>query len=170
MVGTKLLVQISMALVLAKEDSTIFSGINIIFAGDFMQLPPVGDSKLFSWAPNKSGSDTTLKAMQGHLLWLSVDTVVVLMQVMHQWGDSNTSFVELLNRLRLGQCTLDDHRALNQRLAEIVQPDWSSKEWATAPLIVTENTVKDAYNRRAMEAFAQHTGWALHYYYAADVY
>ncbi|PBK83776.1 hypothetical protein ARMGADRAFT_865186, partial [Armillaria gallica] len=139
MVGTKLLVQISTALVLAKEDSTIFGGINIIFAGEFVQLPSVVDSKLFSQAPNKSGSDTALKAMQGRLLWLSVDTVVILTQVMHQGGDSNTSFVELLNQLRLGQCTLDDHQALNQRLAE-----------------------------NATEAFAQRTGWALHYYYAAD--
>ncbi|PBK87947.1 hypothetical protein ARMGADRAFT_887853, partial [Armillaria gallica] len=138
-----------------------FGGINIIFAGDFAQLPPVVDSKLFSRAPNKSGSDTALKAMQGRLLWLSVDTVVILTQVMRQGGDSNASFVELLNRLRLGQCTLDDHRALNQQLAENIQPDWSSKEWATAPLIVTENAIKDAYNQRATEAFAQRTGRAL---------
>ncbi len=128
MVGAKLLVQVSTALCLAKEDKTVFGGINIIFAGDFVQLPPVMDNKLFSRIDNRSGSDSALKVVQGRLLWLSVDTVVILTQVMHQEGAGNSVFVDLLSRLRLGQCTLEDHQVLRQRLAEKVEPDWSSKE------------------------------------------
>ncbi len=51
-----------------------------------------------------------------------------------------------------------------------MEPDWSSKEWLTAPLIVTENAVKDAFNQRATEAYAERTGQTLHYYYAADIH
>ncbi len=87
----------------------------IIFAGDFAQLPPVMDNKLFSKIDNRSGSDSALKVVQARLLWLSVNTVVILTQVMRQEGIGNSIFVDLLNCLRLGQCTLDDHRVLKQR-------------------------------------------------------
>ncbi len=155
MVGAKLLVQVSTALCLAKEDKMVFGGINIIFAGDFVQLPPVMDNKLFSQIDNRSGSNSALKVVQGRLLWLSVDTVVILTQVMRQEGAGNLVFVDLLSHLRLGQCTLEDHQVLRQQLVEKVEPDWSSKEWSMALLIVTENAVKDAFNQQATEAYAE---------------
>jgi len=42
------MLQIHDALCEAKENSELFGGINIIFVGDFAQLPPVGDTKLYS--------------------------------------------------------------------------------------------------------------------------
>ncbi|KAK0452781.1 uncharacterized protein EV420DRAFT_1273710 [Desarmillaria tabescens] len=149
MVGTKLLVQILNALCVAKEDSSAFGGINIIFAGNFAQLPPVRDSKLFAQVDRTRGTDSALTMIQGRLLWLSVDTVIILHQVMRQEGDKNASFVEIADRVR---------------------PDWTSKEWLASPLIVSENAVKDAFNRRATEAFAARTGRKLHYYYADDMH
>ncbi|PBK94463.1 hypothetical protein ARMGADRAFT_927757 [Armillaria gallica] len=155
MVGLKFLLCISTVLCLAKEDQGAFGGINIVFAGDFVQLPPVCDSRLFSWIDKISSSDAALKHMQGKLLWFAVDTAVVLDEVMRQEGAENQSFVELLGRLRTGKW-------------ETVRLNWDDAEWRHTPLIVTENVVKDAFNDQVACVFAEHTGHPLHYYYSVD--
>ncbi|PBK82431.1 hypothetical protein ARMGADRAFT_1048619 [Armillaria gallica] len=168
MVSSKLLVQVSTALCLVKENQLAFGGLNIIFAGDFAQLLLIGDSKLFSQVEQVSGMESAQKMVQGKLLWLAVDTVVVLTQVMRQEGRENEVFVELLQQLRMGTCAPKDNEKLKHRLAKHVMPDWTSPQWRMAPLIISENAVKDAINRRVTEAFAECTGCRLHYYYAAD--
>ncbi|KAK0437116.1 uncharacterized protein EV420DRAFT_1250354, partial [Desarmillaria tabescens] len=146
MVGSKMLVQISAALCEAKEDNGIFGGINIIFAGGFAQLSPVGDSRIFSRVKNRSSrADSVQKHVLGKLLWFSVNVVVILHKVMRQEGTENADFT--------GKC---------------VKLDWNSEEWENAPLIVSENAVKDAYNDRAARSFADRTGRQLHYYYSVD--
>ena len=42
------MLQIHKALCEAEDNSELFGGINIIFVGDFAQLPPVGDTRLYS--------------------------------------------------------------------------------------------------------------------------
>jgi hypothetical protein len=79
MIGCGLLSDISEALSIAKGNTDSFGGINIIFAGDFAQLPP-----------------------------------------------------------------------------------------GNAPLIVSENSTKDAFNIKAAHAFAKRTGRPLHWYHASD--
>ncbi len=96
MVGSKLLVQINNALCHAKEEQSAFGGVSIIFAGNFAQLLPVGDSWLFSRVRTSSGSEAAQKHVQGKLLWFSVDVVIILQQVMRQDGESNNTFVALL--------------------------------------------------------------------------
>ncbi|KAK7445783.1 hypothetical protein VKT23_014779 [Stygiomarasmius scandens] len=64
----------------------------------------------------------------------------------------------------------EDVALLKTRLASRVQPDWSSKTWATAPLVVSENAVKDAANVEAVKAFAMRTGRPLHWYYASHTH
>jgi len=48
MIGCYLLLQIHEALVDTKGYTEPFSGVSMIFAGDFAQLPPVSQTKLFS--------------------------------------------------------------------------------------------------------------------------
>ena len=43
MIGSQFMCQISEALTNAKGNTSAFGGINIVFAGDFAQLPLVGD-------------------------------------------------------------------------------------------------------------------------------
>ncbi len=95
MVSSKLLVQVSAVLCLAKEDQSVFGGVNIIFAGDFAQLLPVGDSKLFSRINHVSSLESAQKTVQGRLLWFAVKTVVVLTQVMRQEGKENETLMSL---------------------------------------------------------------------------
>ena len=59
-----------------------FGGINIIFAGDFAQLPPVGGASLYSGTVGTqvdSGQKSHhQEAAIGKALWHQVTTVVIL--------------------------------------------------------------------------------------------
>ena len=165
MLGCKLLLKISEALNDAKQNELPFGGINIIFAGDFAQLPPVGDTRLF--ARIKTHDVQTTQGNQnifGKLLWLSVKTIVILTEVMRQQGSVNDEFVALLNRLRDGKCTLDDYSILNSRRLHA----GSDGDWSDVPIIVSNNDCKDALNIKAAINFATKTNKALHWYYADD--
>lgn len=169
MIGCKLIYQISEALVSVKGNTTAFGGINIIFAGDFAQLKPVNQKRLFSQI--KTRDMATARGQEnifGKLLWLSVRTVFVLTEVMRQAGADNEEFVQLLARLREGECTQQDFSTLNARVLKNARPDLSDPSWASAPVIVFDNKVKDALNERAAEAFAIRTGQQMHWYYSSD--
>ncbi|THU77745.1 hypothetical protein K435DRAFT_589207, partial [Dendrothele bispora CBS 962.96] len=120
MIGCGFLLRISKALSKAKHNASPFGGINIIFAGDFAQLPPVSDPRLFSQIKTKVDSERGQNSAFGKLLWFAIDTVVVLTEVMRQSGVSNLRFVGLLSRLR-------------------TDIDWTNPSWQKAPVIVAEN-------------------------------
>ena len=106
MIGCSMLCDISKALSVAKEDKRPFGGINIIFAGDFAQLPTIGQSKLYSVPVKKPthNADTTDRNLLGRLLWLSVDKVINLMEIMRKRSvdAKGNTFLDLLGRLREG--------------------------------------------------------------------
>ncbi|KAG2130948.1 uncharacterized protein EDB93DRAFT_1094601 [Suillus bovinus] len=155
MLGCNFMLQISEVLIEAKGNTLPFGGINIIFAGDFSQLPPVGQPRLYGHintyqVATKQGQNTVL----GKLLWLSITTVVILTEVMRQQGAENETFVSLLSRLRT-------------RLISNVRPDWKL-QWTEAPIIVSNNDVKDTFNTHAVLSFARRTNRALHWYHSTD--
>ena len=168
-IGCNFSLKISEALTEAKQKTSAFGGMNIIFAGDFTQLPPVRVMYLFAHiniakANTKRGQDDIL----GKLLWLSVKTVVVLNQVMHQRGPKNDQFVSLLTCLHQGKCSDHDFETLNSRIVKNAKPDWQDPAWNRLPVIISDNAVKDALNERGAELFAQKTGRQMHWYYATD--
>ncbi|KAJ3843076.1 hypothetical protein F5878DRAFT_508464, partial [Lentinula raphanica] len=151
MIGCAFLYRISQALSDAKECKEPFGGINMIFAGDFAQLSPVGDSSLCSHVQTERVSTTAgQNIVFGKLLWLSVKTVVLLSEIKRQEGTKNLRFVDLLSRLRA------------------VYPDWSEAGWRNAPLIVCNNETKDALNSKMAAAFAKRSNQELHWYIAED--
>ncbi|KAJ7157825.1 hypothetical protein C8R46DRAFT_813754, partial [Mycena filopes] len=185
MVGCTLMYEISVALCAATGNpSSPFGGINIIFAGDFCQLPPVGQIRIFAHVDNKplrdkrkrrsgirssaAATEAGQKNMCGKLLWLTVKTVVLLTEPMRQAGPGNEEFVNLLGRLRHGRCTNADFNLLNTRLLGGLSIDWTDEHWASAPIVVNENHMKDELNIRAATEFARRTGRKLHWYYATD--
>lgn len=183
MLGCGLLYEISRALSAAKENVTPFGGINIIFAGDFAQLPPVGYRRLYSQIEVRNNTKSKKKPANekdiiGKMLWLSVRKVVVLKEVWRQRIDSvaatsdraeaNGQFVDLLNRLREGNCTDEDYTLLCGRVVSNVRPNWSSPDWADTPMIISQNESKDVLNNAAAIAFAKRSGRKLHWYYAVD--
>ncbi|KAF9001050.1 hypothetical protein BDZ89DRAFT_896557, partial [Hymenopellis radicata] len=168
MIGCKFLLTIAQALNTAKESPALFGGINIIFAGDFAQLSPVGDTSLYRRLRDDYRADSKEKLLLGKLLWYSVDTVVTLHEAMRQSGDGNEEFLALLSRLRTGACTSADYALLNTRLISRTKPDWTDAKWLSAPIIVSGNATKDLLNQQATHAFAERTGRTLNYYYSDD--
>ena len=167
MIGCNFLVDISEALTAAKGNTTAFGGINVIFAGDFAQLPPIGQKRLFNHLDTRTvaqgGTKAGQKTILGKLLWLSVTQVVILDKVMRQFGPENEPFMKLLGRLRDGKCTDADTRTLQNSGENIAE-----KKWKDCPLIVSKNDVKDALNARGATAFAARTNQQLHWYYSTD--
>ena len=79
MIGCKFLLKIHQALCIVKEKKSPFSGINIIFAGDFTQLLSVGDTRFCSKLnTHKQATNIGQNEMFGKLLWLSVNKCVML--------------------------------------------------------------------------------------------
>ncbi|KAJ7572174.1 hypothetical protein C8J56DRAFT_760913, partial [Mycena floridula] len=157
MIGCAMLCEISKALSIAKENDAPFGGINVIFAGDFAQLPPIKQSRLYSQDRPGKGSKKLSQHEQeknilGKLLWLSIQKVVVLTENMRQRVLENQ----------------DDFELLNTRLATTVAPDWNSEKWKDTPIIVAGNEAKDRLNEAATYAFAQRTRRPLHIYYPID--
>jgi len=58
----------------------------------------------------------------GKLLWLSVETVVILHEMMRQGGSGNERFVDLLQRLCCGLCTNADYTLLKSKLLRDAAP------------------------------------------------
>ncbi|KAJ7207623.1 hypothetical protein GGX14DRAFT_306224, partial [Mycena pura] len=163
MVGCQLLLQISQALIEAKGNTALFGGVNVIFAGDFAQLPPVGMKSLYANIRTDVESASSKKGQQkilGKLLWLSVKTVVILKKVERIRKRKNNftgelehdadavRFLDLLGRLRQGKCTDDD--------------------FDHVPIIVSSNELKDALNERAAQVYAAKAGVELNWYHAKD--
>lgn len=90
MTGCDFLLSISEALTTAKGNTTAFRGMNVVFAGDFAQLPPIGQKRLFShldtWTIAQGGTKAGQKTILRKLLWLSVTQVIILDKVMCQSG------------------------------------------------------------------------------------
>lgn len=167
MIGCDLLVKIDEGLRRAKENDKLFGGVNVIFAGDFAQLSPVGDPSLYAPITRSQGkTKQSQNTIFGKLLWSSVDTVVMLTENMRQAGSVNSNFHNTLTRLRTGCCTKSDFDLLNTRLLDRLSIDWSSGDWDDAPIVVSDNETKDALNMEAAKSYAQQRGENMNFYYA----
>ena len=147
MVGCHMLYRIHRALVAAKESSKPFGGVNIIFAGDFAQLPAVGETRLYaklaeqhtSRKRNTTKLSSHLENIYGKLLWLSVRNVIRLQTVERQQGADADKLISLLARLREGRCTDSDYDLLSERVASKVFLTENVDNWRCTPMIVCEN-------------------------------
>ncbi|KAE8220701.1 hypothetical protein CF319_g5812 [Tilletia indica] len=88
-----------------------FGGINVIFAGDLCQLPPVGAAPLYTKTSRASQpGDTRTKVELGRLSWLSVNEVVEFSEQMRM---KDADMAAALSRLRTRQCVDADTRLFN---------------------------------------------------------
>lgn len=181
MIGCRMLLDISNALCEATGKNRPFGGLSIILAGDFAQLPPVTETRLYAKLNTsntaipsylklglRAGTSSGQRNVFGQLLWLGFKTVVMLHRPMRQVGPENEEFVNLLGRLREGRCIDSDYGLLNTRLLSACQDEIQSGFGRSVPIIVADNMSKDALNERAAIAFARSSGQVLHWYYATD--
>jgi len=177
MVACHSLYKISAQLAKAKNVVDIpFGGLNMIFAGDFAQLKPVGGAPLYS---NMVG--TCLEASQkpqgqqsaiGKALWHQVTTVVILRQNMRQTTQSvnDAKLRTALENMRYGACTPEDILFLRTRIAgkRPEQPKLTEKRFRNVSIITAWNSHKDKLNQLGCERFALETNQKLTHFYSID--
>lgn len=168
-----MLYKIHLALTVAKECNKPFGGINIIFAGDFCQLPAVGKTRLYTSFSNQgrtSSESRKLDDVYGRLLWLSIPNIIILQTVECQRGTGASELISLLTRMCEGKCTKSDYKFLSTRLAKRLALTTDISAWKDAPIIISENATKDSLNVAATEAFARRTGRQLFWYDSIDTH
>ena len=134
MVGLTLLAKLNRILCAAKHvDPEIpFGGINVIFFGDYLQYRPVYDAPLhtdFSLPSKKNAgkvpSEREIQQRVARSLILQMNSVVKLSQ---QMRTEDLRYLQLLERLRHGQCNYEDYELLLTRV--IGQPSATSLQAA----------------------------------------
>jgi hypothetical protein len=165
MVGLRLLARFHEILTIAKssDPSVPFGAVNIVFFGDFMQYAPVLDKALFTDVfiqPNSSVVDSQSQAKHslteheiqcqvGRALILQVNVVVKLTMQMRV---DDKEYLEALDRMRIGECTLKDYELFRSLI--IGRPNaihsLSDVAWNNAPILVYRNEIRTELNNRAV--------------------
>ena len=112
MLGQKKLARLNRRLKEIKATDKDFGGINMIFVGDFAQLPPVGDRAM--WKKTRYGQE----GIEGYTLYRSIKTCVKLDEPQRQDDDI---FLNMLERFRNGTVTEADWKILNKRNPNILK-------------------------------------------------
>ena len=122
MVGLTLLGKINRIICSAKhvDPQVPFGGVNVIFFGDYLQYRPVYDLPLhrdFSLPSKKkqvkASSEREIQQRVARSLILQINSVVKLTQ---QMRTEDLRYLQLLDRLRRGQCNYDDYELLQTRV------------------------------------------------------
>jgi len=157
-------------------DEVPFGGINIIFAGDFAQLPPVGGASLYSGNVGTQVNSATTphhqEAAIGKAIWHQITTVVILRENMRQKTQTaeDAALCKALVNMRYGKCTSEDIQFLRSRIAgrRPKQPKVSAKAFRNVAIICGLHTQKDRINQLGCERFALENKQGLTHFYAVD--
>ena len=131
-----------------------FSGLNVIFAGDFAQLPPaIGQENASLYSRTIAINPKSLydqEAAMGKALWHQVTTVVILWKNMRQKNESpeDTKFCAALENMRYKACTPTDIAFLNSCVSSLGQgkPNVMHKQFRNVSIITALNAHKDEIN------------------------
>jgi hypothetical protein len=153
-----------------------YGGINMIFSGDFAQLPPVFGSPLYSGTVGTQlMSRMTVQGQEaaiGKALWHQVTTVVILRKNMRQRTQTaeDAKLRTALENMRYAACTPEDIKFLKTRIAgrRPDQPKLSDKEFRNVSIITALNAQKDRINELGSVRFAAETGQTLTHFYSID--
>lgn len=136
MVGLNLLAKLNRIICAAKhsDPQVPFGGINVIFFGDYLQYRPVYDLPLhtdFSKPSNsknrKQPNEKEIQQRVARSLILQINCVVKLTQ---QMRTEDLRYLQLLERLRRGECTYDDYELLLTRvIGQPTVPSLSNPPW-----------------------------------------
>ena len=141
MVSYEVLMDIDARLRQIKNVQKPFGGINILFFGDLCQLPPVHGSLIFE-RPERF--DLSIH------LW-RLFSLCELTENMRQRGD--TIFIELLNRLREGNLTMEDFKLLTTKIISSNSKQSSEFAIGKALRIYPTNQLVNQHNQDALNFF-----------------
>src|ERR1700683_478597 len=153
-----------------------YGGMNMIFSGDFAQMPPVFGSPLYSGTVGTQlMSCMTVQGQEaaiGKALWHQVTTVVILRKNMRQrtQSEKDAKLRTALENMRYAACTPEDIKFLKTRIAgrQSDQPKLSDKEFRNVSIITALNAQKDRINELGSVRFAAETGQTLTDFYFID--
>lgn len=177
MLSKRDMTKIHTRLCLALNDSVRpFGGMNMIFAGDFAQLPPVigKESASLYGASNVTGA-ASLAVQEGALgrsIWHQVNVVVILRKNMRQQTQTpeDAKLRTALENMRYKCCTTKDLVFLRTLVArgKAGGPQLSSVRFRHHAIITARNLSKDEVNSRGCRRFAEDIGHKLHSFYSID--
>ena len=153
-----------------------FGGMNMIFAGDFAQLPPaIGQEHASLYSRTVGSNPRSLREQEaaiGKALWHQVTTVVILRENMRQKTQTSDDerLREALSNMRYKACTPDDVAFLRSRISSLIEgrPSVNEKQFRNVSVITTLNLPKDVINDLGSQRFAAETGQELINFYSED--
>lgn len=153
-----------------------FGGLNVIFAGDFAQLPPISGWSLYSDTSDlKQKSIMSVRHQEtyiGKLLWQQVTTVVILKQNMQQrcQSEDDAKLQTALENMRYGACTDADINFIRTRQANNgpTGPKLTDACFRNVSIITAWNIQKDKINEIGSARFAKDTGQVLSIFHSTD--
>ncbi|KNZ74291.1 hypothetical protein J132_07341 [Termitomyces sp. J132] len=145
-----------------------FGGMNMVFAGDFAQLPSVAgkeNGSLYSWKVCvRLYNIQNQQAASGKAVWHQVTTIIILHQNMRQiaQSDEDKALRTSLINMRYHACTNDDIQFLKSHCVSsnpnisIVHPAFHN-----VSIITAHNINKDAINMLGSACFTLESGQQL---------
>ncbi|RPD67887.1 hypothetical protein L226DRAFT_423547, partial [Lentinus tigrinus ALCF2SS1-7] len=160
-----------------KNDGVPFGGINMIFAGDFAQLPPaMGGKALYAHDIGRVIHHThdhlKQKASIGKAVWHQFTTVVILRENMRQWSQTaeDAKLRTALENLWYQACTPQDIKLIQSRVAGHGpgRPKLNQPRFQDVSVITSWNTYRDKINELGCERFAKENDQTLSTFYSVD--
>ena len=158
-----------------------FGGMNMIFSGDFAQLPPVFEGSSYALYSGTVGAIQTdrhlsnyqISSTVGKSLWHQITTVVILRQNMRQnlQSTEDKQFRTALENMRYGACTKVDIQFLKTLVANKQLHNnnkLATESFRNVSIIVTRNIQRDKINDLGCKRFALQTGQKLYHFYSTD--
>ncbi|KDQ25055.1 hypothetical protein PLEOSDRAFT_1078941 [Pleurotus ostreatus PC15] len=160
----------------ANAACTPFGGLNMIFAGDFAQLPPpIGGESVSLYSHSIGYSLKKLRQQEeafGKVLWHQVTTVVILRQNMRQKSQTkeDAKFRTALENMRYRACTLEDVQFLRGRVLANIEGRASvcDAKFRDVSIITARHVNKDAINVLGEQRFAAEHNLSLTTFYYFD--
>jgi len=121
-----------------------FGGVNVIFMGDFYQMPTISGEDLYI-------DELESPTYQGHHLWRSLNACVILTEQMRQADDPE--FAAMLQRIRIHQPTDDDIETLNSRVGAHISP-----RDPEIRIVVRRHKLREALNAEKLRQVSEMSG------------
>ncbi|MEO8515527.1 MAG: helix-turn-helix domain-containing protein [Flavobacterium sp.] len=141
MLRADLLDAIDFMLQSVRKNKKPFGGVQVLFIGDLMQLPPVIRDE--EWKTLRSYYNGKF-FFHSHVIQLNPPLYIELSKIFRQ---TDSTFISVLNNLRNNQISQEDIKKLNQ----YVKPNFDLKENKGYITLTTHNAKADAMNAKALE-------------------
>jgi hypothetical protein len=150
--------------------------LNMIFSGDFAQLPPaIGGEYVSLYSRSIGMIATDMKSQEesvGKALWHQITTVVILRENMRQKKQSpdDAKLRTALENMRYKACTPSDIAFLRTRVSSTIpgRPSICDDNFRNVSIITGTNVHKDEINRLGALRFAQEQGQMLTDFFSED--